>query len=772
MSVSIFSLCILTLSAQNFRIRGTVSETGQDVPIPYANIVLQLPDSTFVNGATSNTKGEFVLSRIPAGSYRLIVSCMGYESTLIVLDNLNRNIEIGQIQLSENSHTLDEVTISAERVVTRIDRQIVLPSPTQIQASNTGYELLNRLMLPGIQVNEMQNSISSLYGGSVQVRINDVKVSTAEILALRPHEVVRIEYIDNPGIRYADEGVSAVINFIVKRQSSGVSGGINLNNAFTTGMGNDNIYIKANNKRSEFGLNYYMSYRDYSQRRVDQQQQFVLADGSIRQRYRKGSNTPFNYTSQDVEVSYNFTEPDKHVFNAVMRGNFYNSQRRGFRQTVYETGLPDLTTFQDPKNKTYTPAIDLYYQATLPRKQWLAVNIVGTHIIDDYKHNYIEYSDEFTHPDSEYRYATDGRKYSLIGEGIYDKEFSHFKFTSGIQYTQSYTRNEYTGDTEALTGMHNSNAYLYAQIQGKLSKLDYSLGVGGSRQTFDQDDKGYTYYTFRPVASLSHPLWKGASLRYNFRITPALPSLSNLSGIRQQANEIEVNVGNPDLTPYRSYINQLQFNYQIPRLTMRFGALYNYRRNPIMGEVRRIDYTDGSYLFEYHVNNQRSLSQFNSNGYLQYQVIPDLLSVSTYAAFSRYISRGNTYNHYYSNWFYNGNINFTKGNWAAFAYIGNRYNSLFGENIYYGEASSGFNVNYRIKDIRLGGGMWYPFQARGWVGRGRKISDLVKESSTTYIRNNGNMVTLSFSWNFNYGREHQAGQKKLNNADYDSGVVK
>ncbi len=191
-----------------------------------------------------------------------------------------------------------------------------------------------------------------------------------------------------------------------------------------------------------------------------------------------------------------------------------------------------------------------------------------------------------------------------------------------------------------------------------------------------------------------------------------------------------------------------------------------------MGEVRRIDYTDGSYLFEYHVNNQRSLSQFNSNGYLQYQVIPDLLSVSTYVAFSRYISRGNTYNHYYSNWFYNGNINFTKGNWAAFAYIGNRYNSLFGENIYYGEASSGFNVNYRIKDIRLGAGMWYPFQARGWVGRGRKISDLVKESSTTYIRNNGNMVTLSFSWNFNYGREHQAGQKKLNNADYDSGVVK
>jgi len=725
-----------------------------------------------VSGTTSDTKGEFVLNRVREGNYHLLISCTGYESTLIVLDNLSKNLEIGTIELAENSQLLDEVTISANRVVTRIDRQIILPSHAQVQAANTGYELLGRMMIPGLRIDEVQNSISSVDGGSVQVRINDIKVSTAEVLALRPNEVVRVEYIDNPGIRYADEGIEAVINFIVKRQSSGVSGGVNLNNAFTTGMGNDNIYLKANYNRSEFGLNYYMSYREYSQRKVDQDQQFLLADGSIRHRECEGINTPFNYTSQDVEVSYNFTEPDKHVFNAVMRGSFYNSQKRGFRQTVYETGMEDLTTFQDPKNKTYTPALDLYYQATLPRKQWLAVNLVGTHIIDDYKHNYIEYSGETSIPGSEYRYATDGKKYSLIGEGIYDKEFSKLKFTSGIQFTQSYTRNTYTGDTEALTAMHNSNLYLYAQIQGKIRELDYSLGMGGSRQTFDQDDKGYTYYTFRPMVSVSHPLWEKASLRYTFRITPALPSLSNLSGIRQQANEIEVNVGNPDLNPYRSQIHQLQLNYQLSRLTMRFGGLYNYRKNPIMGEVHRVDYTDGNYLFEYHVNNQRSLSQFNGNGYLQYQVIPDILSLSTYVAFNRYISKGNNYSHYYSTWFFNSAINFTMGDWSASAYLGNRYNSLFGENINYGEASSGFNVNYRIKNIRLGAGMWYPFQARGWVGRGKRISELAQQSSTTYIRDNGNMVTLSFSWNFNYGRKYQAGRKTLNNADYDSGVVK
>ena len=34
-------------------------------------------------------------------------------------------------------------------------------------------------------------------------------------------------------------------------------------NAVTTGFGNDQVYLRANHKLSEFGLSYYVSYRDY-----------------------------------------------------------------------------------------------------------------------------------------------------------------------------------------------------------------------------------------------------------------------------------------------------------------------------------------------------------------------------------------------------------------------------------------------------------------------------------------------------------------------------
>ena len=119
----------------------------------------------------------------------------------------------------------------------KIDRQIVIPSSRQIKADTSGYELLDHMQLPGLKVNSMERSISTVSGGRVQLRINDIEASTAQVQALRPDEVLRVEYIDNPDMRYANTDVEAVINYVVKRMELGVAGGFNLTNAVTIGFG-------------------------------------------------------------------------------------------------------------------------------------------------------------------------------------------------------------------------------------------------------------------------------------------------------------------------------------------------------------------------------------------------------------------------------------------------------------------------------------------------------------------------------------------------------
>ena len=314
-------------------------------PLPYANVVLlSLPDSVFVSGATSDDKGNFILKDLSSRSYLLQVSYISYQPQSILLENLDRKINLGDIRLVQDAMALKGVTVTGSNVVEKIDRQIVIPSSRQIKAATSGYELLGHMQLPGLKVNSMERSISTVSGGRVQLRINDIEASTAQVQALRPDEVLRVEYIDNPDMRYANTDVEAVINFVVKRRESGVAGGFNLTNAVTTGFGNDNVYIKVNHKLSEFGFNYYVSYRDYNDRFVDEDQSFSLPDGN-RNRYLKGITTPFNYADHYLELNYNLTKPERYVFNASFTDNIFRSPHNDYGQIIREEGKNDIYSF-------------------------------------------------------------------------------------------------------------------------------------------------------------------------------------------------------------------------------------------------------------------------------------------------------------------------------------------------------------------------------------------------------------------------------------------
>ena len=603
-----------------------IDENSQ--PLPYANVVLlSLPDSAFVSGATSDDKGNFVLKDLSARSYLLQVSYIGYQPQSILLENLDRKINLGDIRLVQDAVSLQGVTVTGSNVMEKIDRQIVIPSSRQIKAATSGYELLSHMQLPGLKVNSIERSISTVSGGSVQLRINDIEASTAQVQALRPDEVLRVEYIDNPDMRYANTDVEAVINYVVKRRESGVAGGFNLTNAVTTGFGNDNVYIKANHKLSEFGFNYYVSYRDYNDRFVNEDQTFSLPDGN-RDRYLKGITTPFNYADHYLELNYNLTKPEKYVFNASFTDNLFRSPHNDYGQIIQEEGKNDIYSFTKKINNSNSPSLDLYGKVLLPKDQELVLNMVGTYISSDYERNYNESLTEGGTPYSEYIYSTDGKRYSLIGEGIYKKNFKNVALSGGLKYTLAYTNNKYMGDVNQTDEMHSSDLYGYVQVNGKWKKLSYLLGVGLSRQSYDESGKGYSFYMFRPSASLSYKPFEGATLKYVFSSTPNVPSLSSLSDIRQQLTDIEVNRGNPNLKPYRSYSNTLQLSWGNKWVDLQLKGGYYLSKNPIMEEVNMVAQPDGSYIFEYAPVLERVIDQcIGRNGRYRLIPIPDLYSV-------------------------------------------------------------------------------------------------------------------------------------------------
>lgn len=46
-------------------------------------------------------------------------------------------------------------------------------------------------------------------GGAVQTRINGIKVTDKEIAAVRAKDVLRVEFIEDPGKQYSDDELGA-----------------------------------------------------------------------------------------------------------------------------------------------------------------------------------------------------------------------------------------------------------------------------------------------------------------------------------------------------------------------------------------------------------------------------------------------------------------------------------------------------------------------------------------------------------------------------------
>jgi hypothetical protein len=95
---------------ERFVVSGRVIDRETKKPVLYANVVI----SDLTLGASTNEKGDFVIRSVPAGSYLLTISYIGYEEYKEMITV--KNDKVLNIQIREQSLGLDEVIVTAENV--------------------------------------------------------------------------------------------------------------------------------------------------------------------------------------------------------------------------------------------------------------------------------------------------------------------------------------------------------------------------------------------------------------------------------------------------------------------------------------------------------------------------------------------------------------------------------------------------------------------------------------------------------------------------------
>lgn len=167
--------------------------------------------------------------------------------------------------------SLGEVKVKSAQVVNKPDGKLIYPSEVQKSSSNSSYSLLQKLGLSNIRVDDVGKSVSVIdQRGSVQLRINGILADKADMLSLDPKSIVKIDFIDSPGVRYGD-GVAYVINILTRRVASGYSCGTELTPLLTLMNGNGYVYGRWNIGKNELALSYIVDYRDLYGGRQEEQ---------------------------------------------------------------------------------------------------------------------------------------------------------------------------------------------------------------------------------------------------------------------------------------------------------------------------------------------------------------------------------------------------------------------------------------------------------------------------------------------------------------------
>lgn len=761
--------CIAMSANAQKVITGRVVQQSTSDDIAGAIVTLIEGDSTRTAQSQTDGGGRFTLTTKSMGKAMVVVTMTGFKPETVAIIGDEAKINIGYVYMSESSVELDEVTVFGSGIIEKVDKYIVLPGADQLERSAQSIDLFSQLDLPGLTADPVMRTIKVEDRNPVY-QINGREQPLSRILNTNPKDILRIEYSNNPGIRYLDKGYSGVINVILRERQQGGSINTSANSALWTGYLDGHAQGSYNYKKSEFVLSYSANWRNYDKRRIDEHENYISRLGTI-ERAQDGENSPMYYQQHNLSLEYNYLPELNTMFSARLYGTFYDAENND-NGTIKETpwkGTPfDFKKYNNNNSRTTTPSLDLFFIKKLKHGQSIELNVNGT-----YSDNRYDRKLTYKYPaaaDELFPTGADGNGYGIAGEAVYNKEFKKVATRFGVQYSHSYDKNEYI-DGQISDQMRN-NTYAYGEVRGRFNKVSYSLGSGLKVFTTESNSDTKTYYANNSTLTLLYPIAKGWSLNYAIMYQPNQPSLSILSPVEQVINDQIRSVGNPDVKPSNWLYNRALIRYNNNKgMTWAFWLQYGRTFDPFVTTYSFVEKGSNSYFLS-RPRNENYLDDYGFQVNFGYQRLWNHLNVYVMANYHRFVSDGISYHHelnafkadltanlYFGKWTVTGRIDILPGK------------TLNGESISEQGRSSYLTLQYKFNNnFYVYGSCYYMLGKEGWVYKSENLSQVHPSYDKVMIRDNSNMVCLGLVYNLNFGKQLKKGKRTLNNSSYESGM--
>jgi ferric enterobactin receptor len=597
--VSIQIIFITVASGQvksNSKLSGKVYDKSIMQPLEYATVsVIDKQSGKTINGSVADIKGDFVVTDIPFGMYKISVGFIGYEN--ITIDSISissskRSVSIGTIYLNPSTHSLQNVTITGDKPIieSKIDKIVYNAANDITSQGGAAIDVLKKV--PQVTV-DVDGNVELQGNANIRFLINGKPSSVfgnslADALASIPASQIKsIEAITNPGAKYDSQGTGGIINIILQdNKMTGVNGNINL----TAGTRLENTSLNLNVRHNNFGVNAYFGGNAQLKSQVPVTQQRITTDSVnkvVTALYQDGlSEFQRHGFHSGLGFDWDLSKTDN--ITGSIGYNQFSNQSHGvidleeLIKDFSDNTVADIYSVRNSENHSKFTSFDwsLDYKKKFKKEgQELDVlynashgdpygNYTQTQNYVDEIHPYMgqssanpgtddeaEFSADYTHPVSENFKLETGAKstfqklHSISDVSVYSASGDVFVTDPLQSYDSKYDLNVYAG-------------YLSATF--KLFKyLDVKSGVRYEYTTVTLDNPGTSvpsYGTTVPTIVVSHNLTKNQSVKLAYSKRIERPGYRELNPFMNLSDPYNITTGNPYLKPEIANNFELGYN--------------------------------------------------------------------------------------------------------------------------------------------------------------------------------------------------------------------
>ena len=558
--------------------------TEKHAPLGYANIILlNSPDSTFINGTTCSETGEFSFEKIRQGEILVQIVCLGYQTITFQTTIKQQPVDLGEIILPENSHLLNEVTVTASKPAFSKTGNNWLANVNTSSLASAGNANDVIKQIPGVTINA--DEITVFGKGTPIIYINNRKLyDKTELNRLSSTDIATIELDTSPGAKYDAEGQAVLL---IKTVRKGKGWSVQLSNQLTK--------RKYFSDMEDLGLSYSLPdfdffascYRDRKKQQWNTAANYtVYADTTWVQKMKMPqthkdlftvftSGIDWSITSrQAVGFQYQYTSGSERINSSGIQTVLANDQNYDNITTVFTSKYqPDKhlinAFYKGDYGKSFSLRFDVDYLIT---RNKTGQQIVESSLLEnrdvtlDSRSNFDLYAGKLT-----MNYHLD--KTSDLEFGM---EFNQVKGSGFLLNPEQYVTNSfYTNKENKIAG--------FASYNKQFNKLTMQIGLRyewmASLITTDsigQIQINRIYRGLYPSFSASQTVGN-TQMGLEFTKKIQRPAFALLSSDDYYVNRFLREKGNPDLKPENRY--QLDYNLHYRILDLRLG--YEYINNPI-----------------------------------------------------------------------------------------------------------------------------------------------------------------------------------------------